>query len=175
MRLFIAIDFSPKEKQIFQSNAEILKKEGIKGNYSRSENYHITLAFLGEVEKSELGRLKNAMNSVTFEPVQITVDGIGFFKDIAVMNVNHNPELEKLAKSVREVLDQNQFNYDRKPFKAHMTMAREVKIPEGKNISKVSLLTSPCTAIKSEIILFESVRIDGKLTYRKLFSKTACK
>ena len=173
MRLFVAIDFSPKEKQIFTSNAEALKKEGIRGIFSRSENYHITLAFLGEVDKKDLGRLKNVLGSVSFNPVSISVNGVGCFKDILVMNVERNPELDSLANSVRAALDNGKFVYDKKTFKAHMTMAREVRLPEGKSISDLSKLTEPCATTKSEIILFESTRIDGRLTYRKLYSKAA--
>ncbi|MCR5457747.1 MAG: RNA 2',3'-cyclic phosphodiesterase [Clostridiales bacterium] len=173
MRLFVAIDFSPKEKQIFTSNAEVLKKAGVKGNFSRSENYHITLAFLGEVDKKDLGRLKNVLNSIDFKPVSVSVNGVGCFKDILIMNVEHNTALDCLANSVRTALDNGKFYYDRKPFKAHMTMAREVRFPEGKSVSELSNLTVPCTTIKDEIILFESTRIDGRLTYSKLYSKSA--
>ena len=48
MRLFIAILFEEKIINALTQFQDNLKAKGVKGNYSRRENLHITLAFIGE-------------------------------------------------------------------------------------------------------------------------------
>ena len=173
MRLFVAIDFSPKEKLVFSENAALMKRNGITGNFSRNDNYHITLAFLGEIDKSRLGAVKNALNSVEFLPVNVSVSGITCFKDILVQKVDRNPELDKLASTIRGALENGGIGFDRKPFKAHMTVAREVHIPGNIKFDDLSKELKTCNAIKDEVVLFESTRIEGRLTYRRIYAKKA--
>ena len=49
MRLFIAIQLSDEMKKSLTATLHNLKKQGIKGNYTPTQNLHMTLAFLGEV------------------------------------------------------------------------------------------------------------------------------
>ena len=171
MRLFVALDFSPNEKSMILKNAEICKKSGVVGNYSRVENLHITLAFLGEVEKSRLGIVKNALNSVVNSPVEIQLGNFECFGDILVIRVENSDNLISLADGVRNELKKNGIAFDSKPFRAHITLAREVKFPNGKKNDLLSQKVSPLRSVKNEIVLFESTRIDGKLIYRKLHAK----
>ena len=59
MRLFIAINFSSEEKSKLFSIIADLKKYTVGGNFTRSENLHLTLVFLGET-----GRLADIMSAM---------------------------------------------------------------------------------------------------------------
>ena len=48
MRLFIAILFEENIINALTHFQDNLKAKGVKGNFSRRENLHITLAFIGE-------------------------------------------------------------------------------------------------------------------------------
>ena len=48
MRLFIAINFDDTELDAFEAARERLRDQAGAANYSRRENLHLTLAFLGE-------------------------------------------------------------------------------------------------------------------------------
>lgn len=58
MRLFIAINFDDTELDAFEAARERLRDPGRGANYSRRENLHLTLAFLGEQPPCAHGRDK---------------------------------------------------------------------------------------------------------------------
>lgn len=45
MRLFIAINFTPEIKKVLARTIHNLSKEAVKGNFTKIENMHLTLAF----------------------------------------------------------------------------------------------------------------------------------
>ena len=53
MRLFIAVRFSNHIQKSLQQTMADLRRQGVRGNFSRVENLHLTLAFLGEVQDPE--------------------------------------------------------------------------------------------------------------------------
>ena len=66
MRLFIAIPFSEEFKGELIRVQNEMRANGVRGNFSRAENLHVTVAFLGEVEDpmpamKALGVGKNAI------------------------------------------------------------------------------------------------------------------
>ena len=61
MRLFIAINFNDDIKEELENNIEDLKDEAKRGNFSLIDNLHLTLAFIGELDKRNLQTVKDAM------------------------------------------------------------------------------------------------------------------
>ena len=58
MRLFIAINFNDDIKEELENNIEDLKDEAKRGNFSLIDNLHLTLAFIGELDKRNLQKGK---------------------------------------------------------------------------------------------------------------------
>ena len=56
MRLFYAILLSEEMKQALVGAQDFLRAQGIQGNYTRRENLHLTLAFLGETDRLSAAR-----------------------------------------------------------------------------------------------------------------------
>ena len=75
MRLFIAIQFDEQILQELTHYQTTLKSNGVTGNFSRKENLHITLAFIGEYGDPD--DVLDAMEEVTFRPFDIDLDGVG--------------------------------------------------------------------------------------------------
>ena len=50
MRCFIAIEFDENTRNTLASIQNELKNQGVQGNYTRIENLHLTLKFLGEID-----------------------------------------------------------------------------------------------------------------------------
>ena len=57
MRVFIAIDFEEEVKDYLDGIQNIIKENSRHGNFTQKENYHITLRFMGEVNKSDVDML----------------------------------------------------------------------------------------------------------------------
>ena len=65
MRLFIAINFDDTELDAFEAARERLRAQAGAANYSRRENLHLTLAFLGEQPPARMGEISGAMLKAT--------------------------------------------------------------------------------------------------------------
>ena len=162
MRLFIAIELDDSIKKSLTGAMHDLKKSGVRGSYTASNNLHLTLAFIGEVEDAL--EIKTALQSVSFKPFKLSLSDFGNFGDILWIGVKGNQGLSQAAKGVREALDQAGISYDRKKFAPHITLVRKVagswkavKPPKGEMmVKKISLMKS-------------SVK-DGKTVYTRVLS-----
>ena len=50
MRLFIALPLCGDARQALLDVQQDMRNQGVRANFSRAENLHLTLAFLGELE-----------------------------------------------------------------------------------------------------------------------------
>ena len=98
----------------------------------RREQFHITLKFLGEIERETLESVKSALEPMkNFEPFTIELSYIGAFPNLNSPRViwlagdKGASELGQLARKVNDVLhDEAEIERDDKKFKAHLTLAR---------------------------------------------------
>jgi 2'-5' RNA ligase len=161
MRLFIAVNFNADTRRRLAGLRDELRFQSQSGNFSRDENLHLTLAFIGEVNPKKLNRIKAIMDTVDVAPFEAEIDRLGTFsrgtlwwaglrKDKPLMDLQHEVE-HKLA------LDG--FETDGRDYHPHITLGREVVTdaapwriePFGETVASMELM-------KSE-------RIGGKLTY----------
>ena len=171
MRLFFAVNFSEREKDAIMQKISALKKICPRGNFSRRDNLHVTLAFLGEVPRERLSSVIDAAKDVIFSPFEITVGGAGNFGSVVWLGVD-GKELPPLAASVRAACGNHGINFDTKPFSPHLTVCREASFSGGSSPSSLGGATLFSKRVES-FELMESTRIGGALTYKKLFSKKA--
>ena len=141
-RLFIGIPLSDEAKKKLKVQSwpglSRYKKEKMTPQY----NWHITLAFLGNIpiEKYE-PLLKILKNWKLPESFKTSVRHFGAFPEMDNARVlwagleKNRDEIEKLGKRLRELLDKKKIPYDEKPFIPHITMCR-LKCP--KNLSRLS-------------------------------------
>ena len=54
MRIFIAIEFSNKIKNILHNIQEIVKENSISGKFTDKDNFHLTIRFIGEITEVQL-------------------------------------------------------------------------------------------------------------------------
>ena len=81
MRVFIAINFSPEVQRYLHQIVQDLKKEPIHGRFTRNENMHLTLAFLGEVASTQVQKIIEIMTQVAMlcTSFEIKLGGLGKF------------------------------------------------------------------------------------------------
>lgn len=173
MRLFFAVNFSEREKDALVGNVARLKKMCSRGNFTDRNNLHITLAFLGEVDRAELPKICAAAKNVGAAPLEFTVSGAGTFGDIVWLGVDKvgAEALSRLANALRLECDKNGISYDKKPFSPHLTLCRGAVFSGEHSAHDFSLQATPLKKAVLSFELMESTRIGGRLTYKKIFSR----
>lgn len=172
MRLFIAIDFD-KNIKAYLENIEIeLKNYCIKGSFTNIDNFHITLAFLGELGELNVPRVINAMENLAskFTPFVLTIDKLGNFNkgnsNILWIGTKYSEKLGSLHKKLCFNLKNQGITYDEKPLKPHITIGRQVILnKEIVELANSLNLDHQMEIPVNSITLMESKRINGKLTY----------
>ena len=129
MRLFIAIKFNEKViNDLVELQAE-LKDCGAEGNFTRPENLHLTLAFIGEYGNPY--DVLEVMETVPFKPIPLRFECLQHFRDMYFARIEHTPELESYVRRLRRVLSENGIPFDRKKFSPHITLIRKVSFKDG--------------------------------------------
>ncbi|WP_240537382.1 2'-5' RNA ligase family protein [Vibrio sp. CUB2] len=80
MRLFFALTFDQRSKSLLRQIQDRLQQQGIAGRYTCEDNFHITLAFIGESTEEETQRLIDILHQLSCRCEQITVDHLGSFR-----------------------------------------------------------------------------------------------
>lgn len=168
MRLFIAVNFDPDTKSKIAQVAKRLQDMGVLGNYSKEQNYHITLLFLGESDERQLFLAKNAIREIKLEPFDITIQNLSnFAKNIVHLKVQPNENLNYIHNYLYERL-KNYFTLDNSAFSPHITLIRKPnKISFEKNGEFRDIL--PFSYRTDNVSLMLSSRQNGELVYTPLF------
>ena len=166
MRLFIAVNLINDDTLIEYIN--ILKIASSSGNFTRPENLHLTLAFIGET-KNHL-KVKEILKNLKVKKFTFKFSGIGKFSkpngDIYFAAVENNNALSSLVKQLTEKLNQNDFKIENRAFKPHITLARKV------NVNNNTVDNFPEKEISVEkISLMKSETINGQLKYTEIYYK----
>ena len=130
MRLFIAINFNTDTRSRLLSLRDELSSRSKRGNFSLPENIHLTLAFLGECDARQTAAAKTAMDAVRFDPFDIHIERIERFKrgggDIWWAGLRDSRPLSDLHRKLTEILIAAGFSLEKREYKPHITLAREV-------------------------------------------------
>ena len=93
-----------------------------------STNLHLTLAFLGDVSPADAQRLSAAIRPLaTLTPRTITIGRVGTFDRQRILYAGLTPaeSLAPVVREVRSVIERMGLPMDKKPFRAHITLARD--------------------------------------------------
>ncbi len=165
MRVFYAVTFHKETKEKMYQYQKIVTNNSIKGRFTNPNNFHITLEFIGEVNQVKLCLLINVLHQLQHRPQKLVVSSIGSFKrqnkEIVWLGTEMNMELINLHKELRELLTKNGFDTDKRDYKPHITIGRQVvrTNPEGETA------VEPILAPIRSIALMESKRVNDQLIY----------
>jgi 2'-5' RNA ligase len=175
MRLFFAVNFDNTVKERLLEIQARLSSQSIRGNFTRQENLHLTLAFLGETpwEKvPSLLKITEDVQTLTLpSPFDVSFAHTGCFthshkelwwvgadeacQGLIRLRVIHGELIKRLLAAG--------FSVDNRPFNPHITLGREVKHSRP--------ITLNCDEIKAKVdrlSLMKSEHIGGKLTYTEI-------
>lgn len=175
MRLFIAICFSEKNRELLYETAQRLRGSAVLGNTTKKENLHLTLAFIGEVPNSVYKKTCAVMDVLRSEAFELTFDRFGRFsqKEGALywIGAQEEPALLSMQRALVQALVKNQIPVDEKPFLPHITLGRRMVMEEGFSESGFERTIVPVKQKVASISLMKSERINGKLVYTEVYRK----
>lgn len=178
MRVFIAIELDENIKEYIFQNQKIVKDNSIKGNFSRKENFHLTLRFIGEANVKQIDVLKKTIDETAkiTSSFEMQLGGLGYFsrknrKIIWLGISNGKKSLQQLFDILENNLEEYGFGRDERGLNPHITMARQVILNTDFELLAEKVKTEEIEIPVKKISLMESTRVDGKLTYRPIYTK----
>lgn len=127
MRVFVALSLSSEIKEGIGRSIARYRCHFPEIRWVNPENLHLTLKFLGEINRYDLHQAVSALERIStgFVPFNIAVDGIGFFPSterpqVFWAGIQADGQLSDLAKSVIRDIPLG----DKKAFQAHITLGR---------------------------------------------------
>ena len=123
MRLFIALQLNSEMKKALIDLQDRMQRLGVRGNFTKPENLHLTLAFIGEYPDPE--DVIDVLETIRVQPFQISLEGIGSFRNLWWAGLSGSDELKNLTKRLRRGLAEAGIPYDRKKFSPHITLVRK--------------------------------------------------
>lgn len=128
MRLFISINFDEEIIEALTGLQKELKSSGISGRFTRPENLHLTLAFVGDYDRPE--DILDVMETIPCSPFSLKIDKLRFFRDMLFAEIEECKELKDYVRRLRRGLSDQGIPFDRKKFLAHITLIRKASIRE---------------------------------------------
>ena len=151
MRLFIAIQLSDGIRNSLSAVQTYLRDHGVRGNYTKIENLHLTLAFIGEYSDPDF--VLEVIHTVPFTPFPMRTEGFGSFGDLYWCGIGENDDLLTYVKRLRRALAENGIPFDRKKFSPHITLIRRAEYDRdfpGVTIPDVSMRVSGVSLMRSD-------------------------
>ena len=130
-RTFIATKISPGEKLLktYTKLRNELKNEKIK--WVNSEQFHITLFFLGDTDEEMIPRIRTQLGNMAdqFNTFNINLSGLGVFKNINKPRVlwtgiYQYDTMKKIKERIEEEIVALGFPAEEREFRPHLTIAR---------------------------------------------------
>ena len=137
MRIFIALQFEETFRQALLDIQSALKNCGIKGNYTKPENLHLTLAFIGEYGNPQ--KVLDALDEIEFTPFELSLNGIGRFETILWAGLSASEQLSQNVKRIRRALSEQNIPFDRKKFMPHITLIRQYYLTKGTEFPDIAI------------------------------------
>lgn len=163
MRLFIALPFDTQTTDALTAVQRACSGEGVTGNFTRRENLHLTLAFLGEVRDPR--PVVSVLQSVPLPRLDLSFRRPAMFRDILVAELTHSATLDQYAKALRHTLDDAGIDYDRKPFRPHVTLIRRADVPDQSELPALFADLCRLSVTCEHAQLMRTTFIDGRANY----------
>ena len=171
MRLFIAVSFPDEVKKSLAALTAGLRAGAEKGRFTREENYHLTLAFLGETDKPEPAeRLVDSLPRAGFS---LSVAGGGRFRrpggDLIFLRADGGEALLSLAHAAEKRLPLIGITPEERAYRPHVTLCRDFQARRGFEPEKLLDAFPPLLFPAERVSLMSSETKKGKLTYTELW------
>lgn len=133
MRIFFAINLPDEVKNklepLIEEARQKNKSTGLR--WIKTKSLHLTLHFLGEQNKDAVDLLANIGQKAAndLNPAEAVIDEWGAFPNLTApriiyLKMKELPMIKELYQSLSGLLQENGFKTDSRPFRSHITVAR---------------------------------------------------
>jgi len=177
MRTFIGIDFDDEVKSKISDLQSRLKGMAKSGRWKRIDNFHLTLKFLGEVDKSLICNIAEKLDEVckNMNKFTLRIEHLGAFSAKECTRVvwlgigGETSVLKSLQKNIEDKLLDLNFEKESREYTPHITIGQDVYFNENFNEIKKSFDDFFIDEIMVEKIhLFKSEQIGRLRVYTSL-------
>ena len=174
MRLFFGLPLPEDARHAVSARAREAERL-LPGRYSLPENYHLTLAFLGEVAPERVPQAQEVLRASVerFSAPAVTLGAVDHFgradRAILILRAESSPPLDPLREKLLLELQKADLPFDPGPFSPHVTIARHA---DARRLSSLDpACFAPCAAFTAKrACLFLSARDEANvLRYTPLF------
>lgn len=153
-RLFFALWPSAEQQQAWAESASHWLA-GESGRFVKAENLHITLLFIGETSHERRHCLEAMADSVVAQSFGLSFDHVCYWRrpQVIYLGVKEQPRaLEGLVSSLRRGAEACDLKTERRPFKAHLTLARKAKHPSSEiNLQAIDWQVNSFVLVRSKL------------------------
>jgi len=173
VRCFISIELDPLTRNRISQLVDNLKfVKGIK--WVSEENYHITLAFMGQLPVSQVPLVSKALDEISscHSSFELKLQGSGFFPNennpkVFWIGIQKSRELYSLKRDLDESLKSLNIDFDAKPFSPHLTLGR---IKAGADLSLLpSKIEFSASLTVKEIFFMKSQLFKNGPVYTQIY------
>lgn len=134
MRIFIGIKLNEMALEKIEKFLKPFKKVSTPLKWTKRENLHITIKFIGDVSSEDYSQIETLLNNADFNTgaVDLNIAGCGKFgkgRDLNILwiGIDKNEKLEDMYNRLENTLEKAGVEKERRQFKPHITAARNKK------------------------------------------------
>lgn len=166
MRLFYAFLLPEEMRDALCALMDRMRPCFRSGVFTRRENLHLTLAFLGEMGPEQTWAARDALKALHAEPFPLRFGSAGRFRrnggDVYWVGVERNAALEELHGRLDRELRARGLPVEDRPFRPHLTLVRQGVPTDGFDGQS----DVPAMSMRADrVSLMESGRVGGRLVY----------
>jgi RNA 2',3'-cyclic 3'-phosphodiesterase len=174
LRIFVGIDVPKNIKNDLDKETDKFLRYAASAKKVLTDNYHLTLKYIGEIEMPEIDELdlmlKEALKEV--HVFDIKIKDFGYFekKDGLILWIGVLQGVGRLKEIYLKIdsMLSERFSLDRSPFSPHITLAKKVVMEDKDDLRKNK--TKDYHFNVHEIIIYYSHIVDNVLTYTPMSS-----
>lgn len=157
-RLFIAVRLPRKQRELLEKSASRLSGEMKFAKWTHSEDYHVTLQFLGDTPKENIPELLTSLKGISgkLPSFQLNLDDWGTFGPASAPRVlwaGVSGELDKLKELQRSVVSATGplgFISESREYNPHITLARRYRDQQPFSMERLQKFSASDSKIENE-------------------------
>ncbi|HOO32098.1 MAG TPA: RNA 2',3'-cyclic phosphodiesterase [Thermotogota bacterium] len=136
MRCFIALDMDEKIRQFCENKTNELKQSGFRAKWVESENLHLTLFFLGEIDRRGVSVLREIVEKSNPSDFSLIFNRVGYFRKqrqptTIWLGIEKSDGLNALYKKMKTEIEHRTQILFKETFRPHLTLGRVKDAPEN--------------------------------------------